>query len=200
MTLRLSIEDDASAQDRAEVRGRLDEGNMAATGRRDWFTLTVLLRDEAHRIRGGALANVWASWLHVDILWVDDDCRGLGWGARCSTRWSRKPATAAARMPTSTPSASRPAPPSTSASATVSSGCWTIIRRARHTTSSRAGSDGAAGGLLGKGSQVEQLPPRHHQVAHGNQQRWSAPPIPSGYCATNFMMSRDAPGSAGTTT
>ena len=82
MTLRLSMENDASAQDRAEVRDRLDEGNMAVTGRRDWFTLTVFLRDEAHRIRGGALANVWASWLHVDILWVDDDCRGLGWGAR----------------------------------------------------------------------------------------------------------------------
>ena len=82
MTLRLVVEAAPSEAERGSVRDRLDAANMAVTGRRDWFPVTVLLRDDSGAIRGGGLGNAWASWLHVDVLWVDDDCRGRGWGAR----------------------------------------------------------------------------------------------------------------------
>jgi GNAT superfamily N-acetyltransferase len=82
VTLRLAVEAEAPEADRQAIRDRLDEANMFATGRRDWYTLTIVLRDETGVIRGGVLGNVWASWLHVDVLWVDEDCRRRGWGTR----------------------------------------------------------------------------------------------------------------------
>jgi GNAT superfamily N-acetyltransferase len=82
MTLRLAVEAAASEADRQDIRDRLDEANMVVTGRRDWFPVTVLLRDETGAIRGGVLSNAWASWLHVDVLWVDEGCRRQGWGAQ----------------------------------------------------------------------------------------------------------------------
>jgi len=82
MTLRIACDDAAPEAVGQTIRDRLDEWNIAVTGRPDWFRITVLLRDEAGDIRGGVLCNAWASWLHVDFLWVDEDCRHQGWGAR----------------------------------------------------------------------------------------------------------------------
>jgi GNAT superfamily N-acetyltransferase len=82
MTLRITCEDQPADDDRQTIRDRLDEWNIAVTGRSDWCRVSILLRDESGAIRGGALGNVWASWLHLDFLWVDEDCRRQGWGAR----------------------------------------------------------------------------------------------------------------------
>jgi GNAT superfamily N-acetyltransferase len=82
MTLRLVRDHQPSEQDQQAVRDRLDGWNVVVTGRADWFTLAIFLRDDEGRIRGGVLGDVWASWLHLKFLWVDEDCRGHGWGAR----------------------------------------------------------------------------------------------------------------------
>jgi GNAT superfamily N-acetyltransferase len=82
MTLRIARDDEGAEADRQTIRDRLDEWNIAVTGRPDWCRVTVFLREEGGAIRGGALGNVWASWLHLDVLWVDEDCRRQGWGAR----------------------------------------------------------------------------------------------------------------------
>ena len=82
MTLRIIAETGPAGAERETIRDRLDEWNMVVTGRRDWSTLTILLRDGAGAIRGGVLGNIWASWLRVDFLWVDEDCRNQGWGTR----------------------------------------------------------------------------------------------------------------------
>lgn len=42
----------------------------------------VFVRDDAGRIRGGATGQIAWDWLHVELLWVDDDLRGDGIGAR----------------------------------------------------------------------------------------------------------------------
>jgi GNAT superfamily N-acetyltransferase len=82
MTFRVVSEDHASEADRQAIRDRLDDWNLVVTSRPDWFPVSVFLRDEQGTIRGGAIGNAWASWLHVDFLWVDEDCRRHGWGAR----------------------------------------------------------------------------------------------------------------------
>ncbi|HEV7730543.1 MAG TPA: hypothetical protein VGR62_00210, partial [Candidatus Binatia bacterium] len=61
--------------DVATVRGRLDQWNVAVTGRGEWWEVAIFLRDDADTIRGGLLGGVWADWLHVSILWVDEPLR-----------------------------------------------------------------------------------------------------------------------------
>src|SRR4051794_40696395 len=67
----------------------LDEGvneyNMAVTGFRDYHPVAILLRDGTRAIRGGICGWVWAQWLYVANLYVEEGLRGQGWGARLLT-------------------------------------------------------------------------------------------------------------------
>lgn len=81
MSLVLSREDDATPDTRATIRDRLDQWNVVVTGRPDWSEVTIILRD-GEAIRGGVLGSIWASWLHIQFLWVDEAYRRQGWGAR----------------------------------------------------------------------------------------------------------------------
>ncbi|MEO1034425.1 MAG: GNAT family N-acetyltransferase [Pseudomonadota bacterium] len=42
----------------------------------------VYVRDDAGRIRGGATGQIAWDWLHVELLWVDDELRSEGIGSR----------------------------------------------------------------------------------------------------------------------
>jgi GNAT superfamily N-acetyltransferase len=44
--------------------------------------LTLVLRDDAGRIVGGAIGETNWGWLHVRVLAVSQDLRGRGWGSR----------------------------------------------------------------------------------------------------------------------
>lgn len=44
--------------------------------------LALLLRDPAGALVGGLVADTYWGWLHVDLLWVREDLRGRGHGAR----------------------------------------------------------------------------------------------------------------------
>jgi GNAT superfamily N-acetyltransferase len=82
MTLVITREDDAAPETRAAIRDRLNAFNVAVTGRPDWSDVTIVLRDDGGTVRGGVLGEIWASWLHVEILWVDEALRRQGWGTR----------------------------------------------------------------------------------------------------------------------
>jgi len=81
MTLRLVRDERPDAADEQSIRDRLDGWNVVVTGRDDWSPVAIFLRDDGDRIRGGVLGDIWAAWLHVKFLWVDEDCRRHGWGA-----------------------------------------------------------------------------------------------------------------------
>jgi len=81
MTLRLVRAERPAAADEQSIRDRLDSWNVVVTGRDDWSPVAIFLRDDQDRIRGGVLGDIWAAWLHVKFLWVDEDCRRHGWGA-----------------------------------------------------------------------------------------------------------------------
>jgi GNAT superfamily N-acetyltransferase len=82
MTLRLVRTERPDVADEQSIRDRLDGWNVVVTGRDKWGPVAIFLRDEQDRIRGGVLGDFWAGWLHVKFLWVDEDCRRQGWGAK----------------------------------------------------------------------------------------------------------------------
>lgn len=58
------------------VRHRLAMHNVAATGRSDYHPVRLFLRDRYGEIVGGLLGSIWADWLFVSDLWVDEAARG----------------------------------------------------------------------------------------------------------------------------
>jgi ribosomal protein S18 acetylase RimI-like enzyme len=80
--IRLSSEPDASREDIDGVLDRIDAWNMAVTGIHDFHQVAIFLRDDAGANRGGVTGGVWAGWLHIVALWVDEDLRGRGFGRR----------------------------------------------------------------------------------------------------------------------
>jgi GNAT superfamily N-acetyltransferase len=80
--LRLTSEGEASLDDEQLLKDRLSTWNVDVTGHRDYAPANFFVRDGSGLIRGGVLAYVWGRRLHVDILWLDEDLRGTGWGRR----------------------------------------------------------------------------------------------------------------------
>ena len=80
--IRIVADDDPSPAEEAALRNALAQWNVRVTAFRDYAPVNFLLRDSEDRIRGGVLAYVWARWLHVDVVWIEDALRGQGWGKR----------------------------------------------------------------------------------------------------------------------
>ena len=47
-----------------------------------WVPLTLLVRDDGNRVRGGIRGQIALCWLQVDQIWVDVTLRGKGYGSR----------------------------------------------------------------------------------------------------------------------
>lgn len=78
--VRLSSEPGAARQDIDGIMDRIDAWNMDVTGIHDFHQVAIFVRDDAGAIRGGITGGVWAGWLHVVALWVDEELRGRGLG------------------------------------------------------------------------------------------------------------------------
>jgi GNAT superfamily N-acetyltransferase len=80
--LRLSSEPDTPFDQLMKIADSINEYNVAVTGWRDYRTIAIFLRDDAGDVRGGIWAWVWAGWLHVANLFIDEPLRHKGWGAQ----------------------------------------------------------------------------------------------------------------------
>lgn len=58
------------------VRDRLAMHNIAATGRSDYYPVRLFLRDGHGNVVGGLLGSIWADWLFISDLWIDEGARG----------------------------------------------------------------------------------------------------------------------------
>lgn len=64
------------------VRYRLSMFNAARTGDDGYYPCNIFLKGEKGETLGGLLGYVWAGWLFVAILWVDEALRSQGHATR----------------------------------------------------------------------------------------------------------------------
>lgn len=74
----MSVEPQASDDQRRAVSDRLDLFNVATTGLDEWHSVSIFLRDPDDEVVGGLLGEIWGGWMHVSYLWVAAPFRGLG--------------------------------------------------------------------------------------------------------------------------
>jgi GNAT superfamily N-acetyltransferase len=80
--LRLEVTDVDDGVVESEVRRRLYDYNVSATGIDDGAMLIGSIRDEADRLIAGLYGWTWGGCAYIDLLWVDEAHRRTGLGAR----------------------------------------------------------------------------------------------------------------------
>ena len=78
----LRVEDEPRPEDVARLGDRLYEFNAAASGVDDGRWLSIFVRDGASEICAGLHGWTWGRTCQVQTLWVREDLRGRGVGAR----------------------------------------------------------------------------------------------------------------------
>lgn len=84
--LTITSDDHAPREDLDAVMTRLRAFNEAVVGDPKLSPLNLFLRDPQGTIVGGLLGHVYYGWLFVSNLWVADEHRGGGHGARLLAR------------------------------------------------------------------------------------------------------------------
>lgn len=56
--------------------------NRSQIGRRKWKRIAVSVRNDDGIIVGGVTGEVWADWLFVQLMWLDDAFRGHDYASR----------------------------------------------------------------------------------------------------------------------
>jgi GNAT superfamily N-acetyltransferase len=77
---RIVIELDPSGSIQQGLQDRLSFCSVAATGVARYCHFAILLRGEDDTLLGGLFGELWANWLHVKTLWIDEMERGKGYG------------------------------------------------------------------------------------------------------------------------
>jgi GNAT superfamily N-acetyltransferase len=80
--MQIEILEEANPPGAEDVTAGLRAHLIEQTGALPFIPLTLLLRDEDNRVRGGIRGAVALLWLQVDHFWVDETLRGQGYGAR----------------------------------------------------------------------------------------------------------------------
>jgi len=80
MAPRLQAEHDLSSAELIAVEERLNRDNRKLTGQDDDSGMVYVLRDDAEQIIGIAAGYSWAGIAELKLLWVDEACRGFGYG------------------------------------------------------------------------------------------------------------------------
>src|SRR5258708_3422664 len=80
--IRLTSEPQASIKDGQAIRDRLDQFNVDVTGENNYSPIRIFLRDETNKLVGGLLAEIWAGWMHIEFLWIDEPFRHKGFATQ----------------------------------------------------------------------------------------------------------------------
>jgi GNAT superfamily N-acetyltransferase len=78
----LEVQDEPRLEEMAALDERLHEYNVRATGHADGRWLAIFVRDGTGKIAAGLHGWTWGGTGYVRTLWVRDDLRGRGTGAR----------------------------------------------------------------------------------------------------------------------
>jgi len=80
LNLDLSLEQNASEEEVLFVQQGLRSFNNHFIVDDGFQSVTIFLRKEDGSIAGGLLGEIYWGWLHISILWIDENFRGLGYG------------------------------------------------------------------------------------------------------------------------
>ncbi len=80
-SLRLSFENEPSWADRDFISESLGHYNAPFLGDPPYSYFGLFVRDEAGAIRAGLIANCYAGWLFINLLWVHETLRRGGIGS-----------------------------------------------------------------------------------------------------------------------
>ena len=64
------------------LQDAIDNYNMDVTGERDFWPVALCLRDQNGRLCGGLTGAIWARWLYIKVLWVEQALRRDGYGSQ----------------------------------------------------------------------------------------------------------------------
>lgn len=78
----INLEANPNARDVEFVRSAIYEFNRSHAGSDNHKERVLFFRDANNKILGGLLGGTYYGYLHVDVLWVDEDQRGQGHGER----------------------------------------------------------------------------------------------------------------------
>jgi GNAT superfamily N-acetyltransferase len=87
MTIDLSIVQVEKPEESAwGIIGRgLQQYNIGQAGDNKFQRLCFVLQSNEDEIMGGVMAEVYWNWLYIDLMWIEDDLRGQGYGRRLLT-------------------------------------------------------------------------------------------------------------------
>jgi GNAT superfamily N-acetyltransferase len=77
----LELDEHPQPEDSRVVLDGVRSFNRTQTGNEPPHPVAYYLRDEAGQIVGGVQGNLWGRSTHIDVLWVDANYRGRGFGA-----------------------------------------------------------------------------------------------------------------------
>jgi len=73
---------DYESAEAQRIRDGLDSFTMAASRHESYSPVAFFLKPNSGEVAGGILGYEWGGWLYIQYLWVSDDLRGHGFGAR----------------------------------------------------------------------------------------------------------------------
>jgi GNAT superfamily N-acetyltransferase len=88
--IRITSEPDGAPADRQTLQDAIDSFNVKATGRGGEPFVSLFVRDERGKLLGGLTGEIWADWLHVRVLWLDEPLRRRGLGSRLLAQAERE--------------------------------------------------------------------------------------------------------------
>ncbi|MGI8655879.1 MAG: GNAT family N-acetyltransferase [Pyrinomonadaceae bacterium] len=78
----ITFEEHAKDEDVRRISEGLGKYNLEQTGRNDFRKLNIFVRDGDGEIIGGVIGGTYWGWLYVDLLWIDERARHLGYGRK----------------------------------------------------------------------------------------------------------------------
>jgi GNAT superfamily N-acetyltransferase len=64
------------------IGGGISEFNTQQAGEDDGKNLCFVLRDPDDAVVGGVIGSTFWNWFHINLMWIREDLRGKGYGAK----------------------------------------------------------------------------------------------------------------------